>query len=285
MIVITGATGKLGSRIVARVLERVPPEEVAVSVRDTGRAAALAGRGVRVRHGDFTDPDSLDHAFSGATRVLIVSSDEVGPAAVDRHTAAIDAAVAAGAKRVLYTSHQATSADSAFAPMRDHAATERHLAGTGTPFTALRHGFHADTVPMLLGAALATGELVAPEDGPVSWTTHDDLAAAAAVVLTSADDRFDGATPPLTASTALDLADVAGILTEQTGRTIRRVVVADDEWTAGLVGHGMPTARAAMLLGMFHASRRGEFAVTDPTLTELLGRPATPLHALLRTLH
>lgn len=280
MIIITGATGRLGSLIVHQLLERVPADQVGVSVRDPGRAADLAGRGVRVRRGDFTDPGSLAAAFEGAAQVLIVSANETGGTAVAQHTAAIDAARAAGAKRVLYTSHQAAGADSLFAPMPDHAATEQHLAAAGTPFTSLRNGFYASTVPHLLGPALETGELVVPADGPVSWTTHGDLAEAAAIILAD-EGRFDGATPPLTAPDALDFDDIAGVLTELTGRAIRRVVAGDDEWIAGLIGHGVPEGQANMLLGMFHASRRGEFATTGPTLEDLLGRAATPVRSVL----
>jgi uncharacterized protein YbjT (DUF2867 family) len=279
MIVITGGTGRLGSEIVERLLERVPADGVGVSVREPGRAAGLAGRGVRVRRGDFADAGSLADAFEGATQVLVVSTDETGETAVAHHAAAVDAARDAGAKRVLYTSHQAASADSLFAPMPDHAATERHLAASGVAFTVLRNGFYASTVPLLLGEALRTGELIAPADGPVSWTAHADLAEAAAVIL--AEGGFDGPTPPLTAPVALDLQDVADVLTEIAGRPIRRVVADDDEWVAGLTGHGVPAARAALLLGMFHAARRGEFAAAGPDLENLLGRQATPLRAVL----
>jgi NAD(P)H dehydrogenase (quinone) len=104
---------------------------------------------------------------------------------------------------------------------------------------------------------------VAPADGPVSWTTHADLAEAAAIILADQEGRFDGATPPLTGPDALDLKDIAGILSELTGRAIHRVVADDDEWTAGLIGQGVPEAQTKMLLGMFHASRRGEFAMPD----------------------
>ncbi|MEU5262103.1 NAD(P)H-binding protein [Amycolatopsis sp. NPDC021455] len=279
MIVITGGTGGLGSQIVERLLERVPADQIGVSVREPGRAAGLAESGVRVRRGDFADPDSLADAFEGATQVLVVSIDETGEAAVAYHVAAVDAAREAGAKRVLYTSHQAASADSLFAPMPDHAATERHLAASGVPFTALRNGFYASTVPMLLGEALRTGELIAPADGPVSWTARADLAEAAAIIL--AEGGYEGPTPPLTAPVALDLRDVAGILTELTGRPVRRVVADDDEWAAGLTGHGVPEAQAELILGMFHAARRGEFAATGPELENLLGRPATPLRTIL----
>jgi len=281
MIIITGATGQLGSQIVRQLLERVPADQVGVSVRDPGRAADLAALGVRVRRGDFTDPGSLADAFAGAAQVLIVSANETGAAAVAQHAAAIDAARAAGAGRVLYASHQGASAGSLFAPMPDHAATERYLAETGTPFTALRNGFYATTVPLLLGRALETGELVAPADGPVSWTAHADLAAAAAAILAGDGPRFAGATPPLTAPDALDLEDIAGVLTKLTGRPVKRVVADDAEWTAGLIGHGVPAAQADMLLGMFHASRRGEFAATGPALEDLIGRAATPVDQVL----
>lgn len=277
MIVITGGTGKLGAQVVERLLRRVPAERVAVSVRDVGRAGDLAARGVRVRRGDFADPASLAEAFEGATQVLVVSTNETGETAVARHRAAIDAAAGA---RVVYTSHQAAAEDSLFSPMPDHAETEAYLAKTGAPYTALRNGFYAATVPLLLGGALETGELVAPADGPVSWTAHADLAEAAAAVLAD-EGRFDGPTPPLTAPVALDLSDVAAVLTALAGRTIRRVVADDEEWVASLTGHGVPAGQAEMLLGMFRAARRGEFATTAPDLEDLIGRPAVPLRSVL----
>ena len=100
--------------------------------------------------------------------------------------------------------------------MPDHAATEAMLEDSGLAFTALRNGFYASSGRMLLGQAFETGELAAPADGPVSWTAHDDLAEAAAIVLTD-EGRFEGPTPPLTGSAALDLA---GLAAEVTGRPI-----------------------------------------------------------------
>ncbi|RBY83584.1 SDR family NAD(P)-dependent oxidoreductase [Geodermatophilus sp. TF02-6] len=281
MIVVTGATGRLGSQIVQRLLERIPADQVAVSVRDLDRAAELSTRGVRVRRGDFADPGSLASAFEGAEQVLVVSVDRLGEEAVRQHQSAIDAAYRAGARRVFYTSHQAANPDSVFAPARDHAATEAYLAASGRPFTALRDGFHAATVPNLLGQALETGELVAPADGPVSWTTHADLAEAAAVVLTDAS-RPDDDHLTLTAAEAVDLHGVADLLSELTGRTIRRVVVDDDDYVAAQVGRGVPEHAARLFLTMFHAARQGEFAVTDPALQTLLGRAPQPIRSTLQ---
>ena len=125
MIIITGATGKLGRQIVERLLAPVPAYGVGVSVRDADKAQDLADRGVRVRAGSFTEPESLAYAFEGASQVLIVSVDKLGDEAVDLHRAAIDAAITAGARRILYTSHAGARHDSHFQACRDHTRQRR----------------------------------------------------------------------------------------------------------------------------------------------------------------
>lgn len=280
MLIVTGATGRLGAMIVDRLLERVPADRVGVSVRDVGGAAALAERGVRVRAGDFTEPDSLKHAFEGAERVLVVSAAIRGGGALTANTAAVDAAREAGARRILYTSHQAASPTSLFPPQQVHAATEEHLRRQGTPCTALRNGFYASTLGSYIGAALDTGTLAVPLDGPVSWTAHEDLADVAAVALTE-DGVLEGVTPPLTARHTLDFADVAELLGRITGRTVTRVVMDDDEWISAMVAGGMPRPAAEFALTMFTASRHREFDVTDPTLEAAIGRPAKTVHEVL----
>jgi uncharacterized protein YbjT (DUF2867 family) len=279
MIIVTGANGQLGRGIVEQLLERVPAQQVGVSVRDPEKALKLQERGVRVRRGDFNDAASLAHAFEGASLVLIVSSADTGAVAVRHHRTAIDMAKEAGARRILYTSHVGASPASPFAPMRDHADTEEMLRSSGLAFTLLRNGFYAESVPMMLGAALSTGELVAPEDGPVSWTSHHDLSMAAAIALSGED--YEDATLNLTGSEAIDLDGIAAIVSEIVGRPIRRVVVPDTEYRTGLIAHGLPEERADMLLGMFLASRQGHFARVDPTLASLLGRPPMPLRDIL----
>ncbi|GAA1922967.1 NAD(P)H-binding protein [Nocardioides lentus] len=286
MIVVTGATGRLGSQIVEHLLERIPAAELGVSVRDPARAGALAERGVRVRAGDFTEPDTLRYALEGADQVLVVSAAIRGDGG-RANRVAVDAAVAAGAERVLYTSHQAAAADSLFAAQPVHAATESHLAGLGVPFTALRNGFYAGSLGLFVGDALTTGRLAAPADGPVSWTAHADLAEAAAIALadrSTLGGTGHGPTPPLTASRALDLADVARLLTEITGTEIVRVVVDDDDWRATAIAAGVPPGAADFTLGFHRAARRGEFDVTDPTLPRTLGREPLAARVALEAL-
>ena len=279
MIVVTGATGRLGGAVVERLLGRVPADSIGVSVRDPAKAAGLAEQGVRVRRGDFDDAASLAHAFDGAERVLLVSAATSGEAALRQHRTAIDAARAAGVRRVVYTSHMGANPRSPFAPMPDHAATEAMLQESGLDFTALRNGFYTSSGLMLLGHAMDTGEVAAPEDGPVSWTDHADLAGAAAIALT--EDGFDGPTPALTGSEAVGLAGLAEIASEVSGRPIRRTVVTDARYREHLVANGAPQPAADMLVGLFAASRRGEFAAVDPTLGRLIGRPPLTVRDVL----
>ena len=280
MIIVTGASGQLGRGVVDALLARVPAGDIAVSVRDPAKAAHLAGRGIEVRRGDFADPANLTGAFAGADQVLLISADKLGEEAVHLHRNAIAAARDGGVRRVLYTSHMGARHGSAFAPADQHARTEDDLAGSNLPFTALRHGFYAESCLQMIGDGLKAGELRVPEDGPVSWTARADLAEADAIIL-AGNGAMDGITPPLTGADAVTMADIAAIASEVGGREVRHVTVTDEEWRDARVSAGMPPFYADMLLGTFRAARRGDFAAVDPTLAQLLGRPPRSLRDVL----
>lgn len=280
MIIVTGVTGALGSAVVNKLLDHKPVGEVVGVTRSPAKAKALSTRGVSIRHGNFADAAGLVEAFSGATQVLVVSVNQLGEAAQSQHASAIRSARAAGADRVLYTSHMGASAHSSFAAAIDHAAAENVLAEAGSAFTALRHGFYAESALHMVGRDLASGELRVPEDGPVSWTTRADLAEGDAALL-AGSVKFDGATPPLTASEALTMADLATIASEVSGRDIPHVTITDQEWLDGKVASGLPEIVARMLLGFFKAARRGDFATVDPTLEALLGRKSRAFRDVL----
>jgi uncharacterized protein YbjT (DUF2867 family) len=279
MIVVTGATGALNGATVEHLLKRLPADEIGVSVRDVARAQHFAGRGVRVRRGSYDDPAALCESFEGADQVLLVSQNDPHGDGPGLHRTAIEAAVAAGARRILYTGHQNARGDSPFAPAREHAATEALLAGSGTAWTSLRNGFYAHSLDWLLGPWRQTGIIAAPADGPVSWTDRADEAEAAAIIL-AGQRPFDGPVT-LTARRAVTFDDIATIATQITGRDIRRVVVDDEQWIAGQVAAGTSESMARMLLLFFEAARSGHFAEADPLLAELLGREPRTVADLL----
>lgn len=164
--------------------------------------------------------------------------------------------------------------------MIDHAATETALRDSGVEYTSLRNGFYATTAAMQMTGAPKTGELAVPEDGPVDWTTHADLAEAAAVTLI--DEGLTGTILNLTGSEAVNMSGIAEIASELTGRQVRRVVVPDDEYRSALIAQGLPEHAADLLLGIFIASRQRRFTLVDPTLARLIGRSPTPLRDVLK---
>ncbi|MFJ4654343.1 SDR family oxidoreductase [Nocardia sp. NPDC088792] len=279
MIVITGATGALNGATIEHLLERIPAEQIGVSVRDTAKAQHLADRGVRVRRGPYDDPVALRHSFEGADQILLVSQNSPHVDGISLHRNAIEAAVAVGVEQILYTSHQGAGSDSPFPPAREHAATEALLADSGLAWTSLRNGFYAHSLDWLLANWQQTGAIIAPEDGPISWTDRGDAAEAAAIIL-SGDRPLHGPVT-LTARAAVTFDDIARIASELTGRKIERIVMNDEEWIARQIERGVQEFMARLTLTTFQAAREGRFAGVDPLLGNLLDREPRTVGDLL----
>lgn len=282
MIIVTGAAGNFGRQVVEGLLAKLPAEQVGVSTRDPGKAEDLKQRGVRVCKGDFAELSSLRQAFDGAEQVLIVSGTAMGADGIRQHGNAIQAAKDAGAKRILYTSHQGKGEASLFVPTREnHAPTDALLARCGVPYVSLQNGFYAESALYQLRGWKDTGRVALPADGPVSWTARADLAEAAVAVLLEPGLLADGPSPALTGSEMLDFSDVARLVSEILGKPVEREVVSDEAYRAMLIKQGMPGAYAGLLLSLYAAARAGEFAVVDPTLERLIGREPTTMRQIL----
>jgi NAD(P)H dehydrogenase (quinone) len=274
MIVITGATGALNGATADHLLAQHGPDDLVVVTRDPARAARFADRGVRVRRGDYADPDSLPAAFAGADQLLLVSSNDPTADHVALHRSAIEAARAVGVGRILYTSHQGAAADTPFHPGRTHFATEALLEASGLPWTSLRNGFYAHSLAWLAGPWRTTGVIAVPGDGPVSWTAREDAAEAAAVVISALAEGQEGFDGPLTltAAQAPTFADLTGPASKALGRPVAIEVLEAQEWVDRQVAAGRPEGMARFTLGFHEAAARGFFAGTDPLLARLLGR-------------
>ncbi|MFI2239428.1 NAD(P)H-binding protein [Streptomyces chrestomyceticus] len=268
MNVVTGATGGLGGATVEHLLKRLPADQIGVSVREVAKAQHLAGRGVRVRKGSYEEPAALRDSFAGADQVLVVSGNDPTADMVHLHRNAIDAAVAAGARRILYTSQHGAVPGNPYPASDIHRATEAVLADCGVAWTALRNAY--GPLDQVLGPWQRTGEIAQPADGPVPYTDRGDVAEAVAVIL-AGDRSFDGPVN-LTAPTAVTFDDLAAIASDLTGRTVKRIVLDDEQWVAEQLMTGVPEQAVRFMLTWYQASRDGYFAAADPLLAQLLGR-------------
>jgi uncharacterized protein YbjT (DUF2867 family) len=223
MIVVTGASGKLGLAVVATLLRHLPASQVAVSVRKPEEAKLP--HDVDIRKGDYDDPESLYRSFRGARRLLLISSSGIDHEKRSaRHRNAIEAAVRAGVGHVYYTSliHQE---DSVAFVMKAHRDTERDLKASGLPFTILRDGVYAEAWNLYLGD-MSSGEVAVPADGPLSWVSRADLGEGMARLLLDGDHV--GKTLNLTGPAALDIKKAAGILSRIRGQPITLRIVLED---------------------------------------------------------
>ena len=270
-VVITGATGGLGSDVIGQLRRFVPSAELGVSVRAPERAAALKAVGIRVRRGDFVEPASLEHAFEGARRVLLISTRTPGNAArFAEQKNAIDAAMRCGVEHIFYTSI-VQRPGTAFDVAAGHHDTEAYLSSIGAAHTVLRNGQYIENLPMFLGSSVFTGDLALPPDGPTAWVSRLDLAEGIARLLVQEAPLPESVL--LTGPAALDFAEIAGVAGRAVGRTVTRRIISGGEYVARLSARGFSPPLAQSLASGFVSRAAGELAATDPALAGLLGRP------------
>ena len=275
MIVVSGATGRLGGRVARRLAAAGIPQRLLV--RDPGRAPRLPGAEVAVA--EYGDPDAVRRALAGAGTVLMVSGSE-STDRVDRHRSFVDAAAAAGTGHLVYVSFLNAAPDATFTLARDHWATEQHIRASGLPHTFLRDSLYADFLPMMTGA---DGVIRGPAgDGRVALVAQDDIADVATAVLRDPGPHA-GATYDLTGPAALSFAEIAALLTEVTGRPVRYHAEALDEAYASRASYGAPDWQVEAWVSTYTAVAAGELSTVSDDVLRLTGHPATPAAAVLST--
>lgn len=274
MIVVTGATGQLGRLVVDGLLEKTSPGQVVAAVRDPRKAGDLAARGVQVREADYDRPETLTAAFTGAEKLLLISSSTPGQR-LAQHEAVVDAAREAGVRHLAYTSVLAADTTKLFvAP--DHKATEQVIRDAGIPFTFLRNGWYTENYAQTVQQALATGSFTGSAgEARLGGVPRIDFAEAAVAVLTG--DGHDGKTYELAGDTSWNYADFAAAITEAAGTPVSYQNVSPQEHRQLLVAAGLPEPVADMLVDADRGIRAGELATTTGDLSSLIGRPTTPL--------
>jgi NAD(P)H dehydrogenase (quinone) len=280
-IVVTGASGHLGRRVVEELLDRVDARELILVTRHPDVLAEYADGGAQVRAGDFTDPSSLPGAFAGGERLLLISTDAIG-ARVQHQRDAIDAAVAAGIRHVAYTSIvNPEPGSNPAAAVPDHRATEDKLRESGLAWTFLRNSIYADLEAGSQAAAVATGQLVTNGgDGAVAYIARDDCAAAAAAVL--ATDGHEGKAYDITGPERLDAAARAAVFAELGGAPVEVVQVDDAAFAAGMAeATGMPLPVAELYATFGTATRIGALDVLSDDFDTLTGRRPHSLRDVL----
>lgn len=280
MIAIAGATGQLGRLVIQQLLNTVPAGQIVAAVRSPEKAADLAALGVQVRHADYARPATLDAAFQGVSKLLLISSSEVGHRA-PQHAAVIAAAQKAGVQLLAYTS--LLRADTS--PMglaAEHQETEAMLRALGLPHVLLRNGWYTENHTAGVPTALQYGAVLgSAKDGRIASATRADYAAAAAAVLTKDDQA--GRVYELAGDTAYTLTEFAAEVARQSGKPVVYKDLPKAAYAAALVQAGLPDGFAALLADSDVGASRGALFDNGHQLSQLIGRPTTPWAEAVKT--
>jgi uncharacterized protein YbjT (DUF2867 family) len=243
-IAVTGATGQVGGRV----------------------AAALPdARRLTRKVAEYRDTPRMRQALDGVETLFLVSGRESADRLAE-HRSAVDAAVGAGVRRIVYLSFVGAAPDCTFTFGRDHWHTEQYIQGTGLGWTFLRDNLYQEMLPMLAGP---DGVIRGPAgDGRVAAVSYDDIAACAVVALT--DAGHDGRTYDLTGPEALSLHQVAARL------GVRYVPETVEEAYASRAHYGAPAFEVAGWVSSYEAIAAGELATVSGDVQRLTGRPAKP---------
>lgn len=289
MILVTGASGKYGTKAIEHLLNKgVSPSHIIGMVRAGTKGQPLRDKGIELRVADYADKRALASAFKGVEKLLLVSSSDRN---IDNRTAhhrnAIAAAKAAGVAYIVYTSFIRkpgfeNSPNSSF--HHSHVQTEQSIKDSGIAYTILQNGIYQEMIPIFAGAKVAeTGLITFPAgEGRASWVLREELAEAAAHVLTTAG--HENKIYPLTNEEAIPFGEIAGTLTAKLGKTVKYQSPPVEEFEATLRGFGVPEVYIGLFTTWGLAQARGELDIINPTLTTLLGRkPTTVVRFIERT--
>jgi NAD(P)H dehydrogenase (quinone) len=271
MIAVSGATGQLGGQVARSLAARGHPQRLIV--RDPARAPRLRGAEIAVAE---YGADSLTEALRGIDTFFMVSASEAADR-VGQHVGAVDSAVRAGVRRIVYVSFAHALPDCTFTFGRDHWHTEQHIRASGLTFTFLRDNLYADLLPLLVG----------PDDvirgpageGRLAAVARSDAADVAVEVLLGAG--YDARLLQLTGPAAITLHEAAESMTRAWGRPIRYQPETIDEAYASRRGIGAPDWEVDGWVSSYAAIANGELAEVSPDIPTVLSRPAASLDEVL----
>ena len=273
MIVVTGATGRLGRLVLDALLQTVPAAELAVGVRAPSKAADLSARGVQVRHADYDRPETLSSAFKPGEKALLISANEVGKRA-PQHLHVIEAARAANVALLAYTS--LLRADrSTLILAEEHRTTEEAIRASGLPYVFLRNGWYLENHTEQLDGIMERSVILgAAAKGRFASAARQDYAAAAAAVLTA---DVTGNKIYELAGDGFTLEAFAAEVTRQSGNRVTYSNLTPEQYEEALGGSGMPAAMAHLVADFDRAAADGDLDGSSDDLRRLIRRPPTPV--------
>jgi|SRR5690606_29409841 len=273
---ITGATGQLGRLIVEKLKQRVDPADLIALVRSPEKAKDL---GIEAREFDYNKPESLSKNLQGVDYLLLISASQIGLRKT-QHENIINAAKQSAIQWIVYTS-LLHAENSSMGLAEEHLQTEQMLEESGIPYTLLRNGWYTENYTASIPGSIQAGSFFGSAgDGKISSATREDYAEAAAVVLTT--ENHKGKVYELSGDQYYTLSDLAAEVSLQTGKSIPYTNLSEAEYTKALVSLDVPEQFAKIIANMDVGASKGNLYDQHNVLSDLIGRPTTPLSEVVK---
>lgn len=274
-----GAGGQLGQAILNELSERSQGHKIVGISRTPNKTPP----GVEGRHGDYDKPETLAQAYAGLDRLVLIPTMDPRPGKrSEQNVAAIDGAVKAGVKHIVFVSAAGTR--ELFDPHVNacYWVGEQHLMRTASQWTILRMNFFAEAFANQARTALASGVLLGLAENKVAFVSRNDVAAAAAGILIG--DGHAGAIYNATGPRAVTGAERAAIVTAVTGQPLHFTPLPEDRLRARLAEAGLPEPVVGVMLMMQSEHAAGGLDIVTGDIEKLSGRPPMPLEEVISSL-
>lgn len=298
-ILLNGVAGNLGSQAAKVLLEHYPHEDLIFASSTESKLEPYKAQGVETRIANYNDPSSLAKAFEGADTVIIVSVPFVGPKRRDAHKNAIDAAVAAGAERIVYTSVVGAGDETIDTyEVNDHVWTEEYLRSQPVHWLVLRNSQYAEAMTSAyLDAVENTDGVLANNmgDGKMAFVSRDDCAKAAAMAAMS---DWEDRTINVNGTELMPISRFIEIGNQVTGNNVEYRYMSDEENYEFFDSIGVPRTTEEMwadtaknfpycsdgMISFGRALRQGQMAEFTDDFEELTGEKPLSVQQIFESL-
>jgi NAD(P)H dehydrogenase (quinone) len=278
-IVITGASGKLGSKILSRLIKWDLKTPLIASSRRVMSAETLGSPKVGFRLADFEKPDDLRMLLNEGDRLFMVSTTQLSQR-LRSHANVVAASKQARVSRLIYSS--VLRADSS--PLKvseDHRLTEQLIAKSGVPWVILRNTWYSENKLRFLADFIGSGELIGCSgEGVIRSAARSDLAEAAARMLAS-PHQAPNQLFELAGDTAFTMTELAKIISEVSGVNVVYRDVSESEYVHWLEARGVPAKLAHFTAEVEASAKQGWLDTPSRDLSKILGRPTISMRTLV----
>lgn len=284
MILITGATGQLGSSVISQLSKTTSKDQFAIFARDETKASKYKEQGIEVRIGDFNQISTLGHAFEGVTKLLLISTMDLNR--LEQHKNVIDAAKMAGVKHIIYTGLAIQNIETSNVKdlMQSHFDTEHYIQASGLDFTFVRNTMYTDAIPLIVGEKVFEQGVYLPGgDGKVPYALRREMGEAIANLLIQYG--HENKTYNITGDVSYSYADIAQTLSQISNKNINYINADEAQFEQLLKDIQLPEFLIYLTKGTVVDIKQHQYEINSSDLKTLLGRSPLDLKSALKELY